>query len=85
MRAEKVGSLIRINKILADVGTSMGSLLAEALVDHIEYVSSIERIDRLITVAENRRDDALRELDRPSSRPRRNSAPDRAGDRGRRS
>jgi hypothetical protein len=48
-----------IDKLLAAVGKSFDSLMAEAL--PLDY---IERIDRLITIAENRRDASLREIDR---------------------
>jgi hypothetical protein len=41
-----------IHKILASAGKSMDSLTADALVEQLDY---IERIDRLATIAENRR------------------------------
>jgi hypothetical protein len=50
-----------IDKLLAAAGRSIGSLMAKALPQELDY---IERIDRLITIAENRRDASLREIDR---------------------
>jgi hypothetical protein len=50
-----------IDKRLAAAGESMGSLMVKALPEELDY---IERIDRLITIAENRRDASLREIDR---------------------
>jgi hypothetical protein len=50
-----------IDKLHAATGKSFDSLLAKALPKELE---NIERIDRLITVAENRRDASLREIDR---------------------
>jgi hypothetical protein len=73
VRAEKVeelmqgyarrtpGAVTRINEILADAGTSMDSLVADALSGRFDY---IERIDHLTHIAENRRDAGLREIDR---------------------
>jgi hypothetical protein len=55
------GAVTRINKLLAGAGVSMDSITAEALAEKFDYV---ERIDRLTTIAENRRNDALHELDR---------------------
>ena len=48
-----------IDKLLAAAGKSVGSLLAKALPRELDY---IERIDRLITIAENRRDASQREI-----------------------
>ncbi len=48
-----------IDKLLAAAGKSFDSLIAKAL--PLDY---IERIDHLITIAENRRDASLREIDR---------------------
>ena len=50
-----------IDKLLAAAGKSFDSLLAKALPQELD---NIERIDRLITIAENRRDASLREIDR---------------------
>ena len=50
-----------VNQCLASAGKSMDSLVAEALGKQFDY---IERIDHLNTVAENRRNAALREIDR---------------------
>jgi hypothetical protein len=73
VRAEKVQELVKayahreptaqslINKLLADSRASIESLVADVLERDIDY---IERIDRLIHVAEDRRNDALHELDR---------------------
>src|ERR1700730_17574576 len=51
-----------VNECLAGAGVSMDSLVAEALGEQFGYV---ERIDHLTTIAENRRNAALREIDRP--------------------
>jgi hypothetical protein len=50
-----------IDKLLAAAGKSFDALMAEALPRELKY---IERIDRLITIAENRRNACLREIDR---------------------
>jgi hypothetical protein len=50
-----------IDKLLAAAGESMGSLMIKALPEELD---NIERIDRLITLAENRRYASLREIDR---------------------
>jgi hypothetical protein len=50
-----------IDKLLVAAGSSFGSLMVKALPDELE---NIERIDRLLTLAENRRDASLREIDR---------------------
>jgi hypothetical protein len=42
-------------------GTSIEALTADALKEEFDY---IERIDRLTTIAENRRNDALNEIER---------------------
>ena len=60
-----------IDELLAAAGESMGSLMIKALPKELDY---IERIERLITLAENRRDASLREIDRPSGGPRPNGA-----------
>jgi hypothetical protein len=50
-----------IDKLLAAAGSSIDSLMAKALPQELE---NIERIDRLLTLAENRRNACLREIDR---------------------
>ena len=50
-----------IDKLLERSGVSMDSLVASRLGKEFDY---IERIDRLITIAENRRDAFLREIER---------------------
>ena len=50
-----------IPKLLAEEGLTIESLLVQALADDLDY---IERIERLITVAESRRNASLREIDR---------------------
>jgi hypothetical protein len=54
-------AITRINTLLAAAGVSMDSLATDALAERLDY---IERIDRLTTIAENRRNTALREIDR---------------------
>jgi hypothetical protein len=73
VRAEKAEDLMQayrqrdsdatrvVNQCLASAGKSMDSLVAEPLGKQFDY---IERIDHLNTVAENRRNAALREIDR---------------------
>ena len=73
VRVEKVEELLQeyaqrspkaitlINEALAAAGTSIASLTADALANQFDY---IERIDHLTTIAENRRNAALREIDR---------------------
>jgi hypothetical protein len=50
-----------IDKLLAAAGSSFGSLMVKALPEELE---NVERIDRLLFLAENRRDASLREIDR---------------------
>ena len=50
-----------IQKLLGRAGVSIESLTATALAQELDY---IERIDRLATIAESRRDACLREIDR---------------------
>ena len=45
----------------SSAGTSIDILMAEALADELDYV---ERVDRLATIAESRRNASLREIDR---------------------
>jgi hypothetical protein len=50
-----------VDKLLARAGTSMDALTADAFAKDLD---AIERIDRLITFAESRRNASLREIDR---------------------
>jgi hypothetical protein len=50
-----------VHELLADAGVSMDALVADALTKKLE---DIERIDRLATIAESRRNSILREIDR---------------------
>ena len=50
-----------IHKILSKAGKSMDAFMADALAEKLDFV---ERIDRLATIAESRRNASLRELDR---------------------
>jgi hypothetical protein len=50
-----------VHELLTDAGKSMDAFMADALAEKLD---DIERIDRLITIAENRRDASLREIDR---------------------
>jgi hypothetical protein len=75
-RAQKINELVQeyarhnpdavtqIQKLLANAGRSMDALLADQLVENRDYLEYIERIDRLTTIAESRRNAALREIDR---------------------
>jgi hypothetical protein len=51
----------RINKLLTSANTTMASVVATAF---MEKFDDIERIDRLITIAERRRNALFREIDR---------------------
>ena len=55
-----------VEELLAHANESIDGFMANALADRLE---SIERIDRLATIAENRRNVSLREIERlgPSS------------------
>ena len=55
------GAVKLIEKLLARAGVSLEALTVEALGNEIDY---IERIDRLTTIAESRRNACLREIDR---------------------
>ena len=58
----KPGAVRLIHKLLAGAGVNIDALIVRTLTEHeLDYV---ERIDRLITNAENRRDASLREIDR---------------------
>ena len=50
-----------VHELLTSAGESMDTFMAKALA---EKIGVIERIDRLITVAESRRNASLREIDR---------------------
>jgi hypothetical protein len=50
-----------VHELLTDAGKSMEAFMAEALAKKLDV---IERIDRLITTAESRRNASLREIDR---------------------
>jgi hypothetical protein len=60
----KPDAVAKIQKLLADAGRSMDALLADRLVNRFEYLERIERVDRLTTNAESRRNVSLREIDR---------------------
>jgi hypothetical protein len=55
------GPVALVHRILDSAGTSMDALTAEATA---EDLGAIEPIDRLITIAESRRDASLREIER---------------------
>jgi hypothetical protein len=57
----KPGAIKLIDKLLAEAGVSIEALMVRALRVELDV---IERIDRLITVAETRRNAMLREIDR---------------------
>ena len=50
-----------VHELLAGAGVSMDDLMADALAEKLD---DIERIDRLTTIAESRRNASLREIDR---------------------
>jgi mannitol-1-phosphate/altronate dehydrogenase len=50
-----------VDELLAQAGTSMDVVVVDILAPNLD---DIERIDRLTTVAEGRRDASLREIDR---------------------
>ena len=50
-----------IHQLLTGAGKSMDGLTADALAEHLD---DIERIDRLTTIAESRRNVSLHEIDR---------------------
>ena len=50
-----------IHELLTDAGVSMDTFMANALAQKIDLM---ERIDRLTTIAESRRNASLREIDR---------------------
>jgi hypothetical protein len=57
----KPGAIKLIDKLLAETGLSIDALMVRALPEELD---DIERIDRLTTVAETRRNATLREIDR---------------------
>jgi hypothetical protein len=57
----RAGAVKLINRLLARASVSIGTLTAEALAQELDY---IERLDRLATIAESRRNASLREIDR---------------------
>jgi hypothetical protein len=57
----KPGAIKLIDKLFAGVGASIDALMVQALPVELD---KIERIDRLITIAETRRNAMLREIDR---------------------
>src|SRR5262249_52505014 len=57
----KQAAVTLVHKLLADAGESIDTFMAQALAEKIDV---IERIDRLTTVAESRRNASLREIDR---------------------
>ena len=50
-----------VEELLASANLSVGSFMTDALAEKLD---DIERIDRLTTIAENRRNNSLREIDR---------------------
>jgi uncharacterized Zn finger protein len=50
-----------VHEALTNAGVSMDSLMADAVADKLD---TIERIDRLITIAESRRNASLHEIER---------------------
>ena len=59
--AQKPSAIKRVNKYLASKKLTFDTVIARA---HINEINSIERIDRSITIAEERRNAVLREIDR---------------------
>ena len=57
----KPGAIKLIHKLLALAGSSIDALMVKALAEELD---NIERIDRLTTIAETRRNAMLREIDR---------------------
>src|SRR5262245_22423794 len=50
-----------VHELLAGAGGRIDALVADALAEKLDY---IERVDRLTTIAESRRNESLREIDR---------------------
>jgi hypothetical protein len=57
-------AITRFNKLMASANLTMDTVMARALVTEFDH---IERIDRLMTIAEGRRNIVLREIDRHRS------------------
>ena len=57
----KPGAVTLIHQLFTSTGESMDGLTADALAEHLD---DIERIDRLTTIAESRRNVSLHEIDR---------------------
>ena len=57
----KPGAIKLVDQLLASADSSIHALVAKALAEQLD---NIERIDHLITIAETRRNAALREIDR---------------------
>jgi hypothetical protein len=57
-------AITQIHALVADAGLSVDALAAEGLTTLPQYFEYIERIDRLATIAESRRNASLREIDR---------------------
>ena len=51
----------QVHELLADAGVSMDAFMADALAEKLD---DIERIDRLTTIAESRRNASLHEIER---------------------
>jgi hypothetical protein len=60
-RQGKRGAVNLVDKLLASAGSSIDAITADALSRELD---NIERMDRLATIAENRRNAVLREIDR---------------------
>jgi hypothetical protein len=54
-------AVTRVQELLARANVSMDELMADVLAENLD---DIERIDRLTTIAESRRNDSLREIER---------------------
>ena len=70
-----------VNELLAATGATMHDLVLQALPENLDQ---IERIDRLISTAEARRNISLREIERRRDGARRSAAAERARNGGRR-
>jgi hypothetical protein len=57
----KPGAIKLIDQVLASAGSGIDALMAQALAEQLD---NFEQIDHLITIAETRRNAALREIDR---------------------
>jgi hypothetical protein len=54
----------KVNELLASHGVTLDNLLVDGLIaNQQECLTMVERIDRLITIAESRRNESLREID----------------------